>query len=421
MKGKALPVLALLFVASVIAWPAAAQNSALLPQSFAGWIASGNSTQVAAAQLQQLPPAQADAPGDATTILREYGITSAERREYAKGPQTAAITLYDMTDPSAAFGAFTFLRDPGAPPLPAGATASFSAVTRHQAWLVIGNFVVDISGAQARPADADLRQLATGLKPHADRRPYPVIAGFLPQEGVMPGDQRYPIGQGSAVSLPAHLHFIPGTEKYVLGPQALADVFPVSVLNQPDWLGFGRSAEAVVARYQLGGADKGKEATLLLALYPTQQIAAAQYDTISKALNVNPDSADAAAGASHPAVYGTRSSSLVGLVTGVDSRDTAQGILNQIHYATDVTWNEPSATYTEPSFPTMIIGVFVNTGILMVLAIAVGIGFGGFRLLVKLILPGKVFDTQSRVEILQLGLTAKPIDAEDFYKLSPLK
>ncbi len=41
--------------------------------------------------------------------------------------------------------------------------------------------------------------------------------------------------------------------------------------------------------------------------------------------------------------------------------------------------------------------------------------FGGFRLLTKLVLPGKVFDSEDRVEILQLGLTSKPVRTADFY------
>jgi hypothetical protein len=51
----------------------------------------------------------------------------------------------------------------------------------------------------------------------------------------------------------------------------------------------------------------------------------------------------------------------------------------------------------------------------MMLAIAAGIGFGGFRLLVKIFLPNKVFDRDKQIEILQLGISSKPIKAKDFY------
>jgi hypothetical protein len=51
----------------------------------------------------------------------------------------------------------------------------------------------------------------------------------------------------------------------------------------------------------------------------------------------------------------------------------------------------------------------------MMLALAAGIGFGGIRLFMKLLLPGRVFDRHDQVEILQLGLTSKPVNSKDFY------
>jgi hypothetical protein len=54
----------------------------------------------------------------------------------------------------------------------------------------------------------------------------------------------------------------------------------------------------------------------------------------------------------------------------------------------------------------------------MLLALAAGIGFGGFRIFIKLVLPGRVFDRNEDVEILQLGLSSKPIEAKDFYLLN---
>jgi hypothetical protein len=43
-------------------------------------------------------------------------------------------------------------------------------------------------------------------------------------------------------------------------------------------------------------------------------------------------------------------------------------------------------------------------------------GVGGVRLLVKKLLPGKIFDRPERMEIIQLGLSSKPIEAKDFYR-----
>ena len=120
-------------------------------------------------------------------------------------------------------------------------------------------------------------------------------------------------------------------------------------------------------------------------------------------------------------IFGTRSGSLVAVLAGVDARPAAVAFLNQIHYGSQVTWNEPSQSYSDPGIGTMVVGAIMGTGAIMVLAIAAGIGFGGFRLLVKFFLPGKIFDRKDQLEILQLGLASKPIKVEDLYGLKSSK
>jgi hypothetical protein len=51
----------------------------------------------------------------------------------------------------------------------------------------------------------------------------------------------------------------------------------------------------------------------------------------------------------------------------------------------------------------------------MGLAVAVGAAFGGVRVLLKMIFPGKVFDRPGQMDVLQLGLSGKRIDSRDFY------
>ena len=410
--------------------PLMAQTQGLLPPSFGSWTAPAPSTQVSAGQIAQFA-------GDKAAILHEYGVSGGERRDYAQGGVSVTATLYRMTDPTAAFGAFTFLRNPGMAALAPGKAAAYAAGSADRALFVAGNLVVELSTAassspQATPAetpvpkpsslrvpsDAELNALANVLLPRADRRPYPDIPDYLPQAGL------------------EH-----GSEHYVLGPLALAQVFPVSGPIPRDWIGFDKSAEGIVARYHLPGQPKGQAATLLLVLYPTQQIASEQYAVLPRWFALNPN-IGAATGASPgpdaaavipsntpsntplnkgPVIFGTRSSALVAVLSGVDSLPAARAFLDQIHYASSVTWNEPSHELTDPSIGTIVVGAFMDTGSIMVLAIAAGIGFGGFRLLIKLILPGKVFDSNASVEILQLGLTSKPIRAGDFYSLQTPK
>ena len=84
-------------------------------------------------------------------------------------------------------------------------------------------------------------------------------------------------------------------------------------------------------------------------------------------------------------------------------------------YTQNLTWNEPSFTFTQPNWGTYIVGIITGTGVLCMFALISGLAFGGIRLIVKRLLPGKVFDRPNHVEILQLGLNSKPIEAKDFY------
>ncbi len=379
MKGKTF--FAVLFLLGAAQWASAAQG--VLPPSFSGWTISAPGAQISARDLASLAQDKAD-------ILREYGISSAEKADYAQNGQPATVVLYKMTDPSAAFGAFTFLRNGDLAPIPApGDSVAYAAGSKSRAILVIGNLVLDISSPSARPPDQDLRVLADSLFAQADRRPFPPIIDFLPKTGL-----------------------VKGSEVYVLGPRALAQVFPISAQGRPDWIGFQKSAEAIVARYHIEGQPKNEDAILLLAEYPTQQLAANEYDQLGHWISLNPGAPQADG---RTAAFGTRSSVLISLLSGVDSRELASGFLNQIHYASDVTWNESSHDLTDPSISTIVVGAIVDTGSLMMLAIAAGIGFGGIRLFMKLIMPGRVFDRHDSVEILQLGLTSRRVKSEDFY------
>jgi hypothetical protein len=392
----------------MLAWQISALAQGLLPDASGRWTASGNANMIKPAQLESVAANQAD-------VLREYGVTSAEQRNYSQGQQTASVTLYRMTDPSAAYGAFTFLRDSQMGDLDLGDSVAYAAGDTNKAIFVAGNLLAMVASAGQRPPDGSLSELAAVLLPHADHRPYPSISGYLPHSSVAAGTQKFPLRPGGAtVALPARLSLVPESERYLLGPRAvqavLGDSFPAT---NDDWMGFHFSAEAIAAQYRPAGRAPGQDVTLLLTLYPTQQIANSQFTALGKwmALNVDPSQAGG-----RKVVYGSRSSALVALVFGADSQDVANRLISQIQYHTAVTWNEPSQSFTDPSFPVMMIGVFEGTGLLMLLALAVGFGFGGFRLLMKIILPGRVFDRDSDVEILQLGLTTKPIDSRDFFK-----
>jgi hypothetical protein len=244
--------------------------------------------------------------------------------------------------------------------------------------------LLDVSAAakQARPPDAELKQLAGLLDKKADHTPYPFIGEHLPEKGR-----------------------VQGSERYVIGPLSLAHFVP---LGTDDWMGFDHSAETILAHYKVAGKDE----TLLIASYPTQQVAAAKFAGMLRRFVFDPP------GDEQPGqnvLFGKRVSSYIAIVFGAPSRQSANKILDQVGYQSNVTWDEPKQTLTEPGISSMIVEAFLGTGAIMVFAVAAGIGFGGIRILVKIFLPNKIFDREKQIEILQLGISSKPIKAKDFY------
>jgi len=361
--------LALLSVAAI---PAAAQG--VLPPSFAGWTAPAPATSFSPANLGPLLATDASA-------FREYIVKSVEQRSYAQGPQTATITLYRLRDPSSAYGAYTFLRNDS---LSDAGIGSYSSTSPDRALIVVGEMLLDVTvpAKQARPADGDLKQLADLLDKKADHTPYPFIGDHLPEKGR-----------------------VKDSERYVIGPLSLAHFVP---LGTDDWMGYDYSAESILAKYQVAGGTE----TLIVTSYPTQQVAAMKFAGILRRFTFDPPG-DVKPGPN--VLFGKRVSSYVAVVAGAPSRQAANKVLDLVGYESNVTWNEPHQSYTEPGIGSMIVEAFEGTGVIMIFAVAAGIGFGGLRVLIKIFFPNKVFDRDKQIEILQLGITSKPIKAKDFY------
>jgi hypothetical protein len=195
------------------------------------------------------------------------------------------------------------------------------------------------------------------------------------------------------------------SDHYFLGPQALNQFLP---LASGDWLGFSQGAEAELAKYHLGG----HEVTLLIADFPTPQAAQKKLGELQAQFNMN--NSNAAGGTP---VYAKRSLTLVAIVSGAQTEAEANNLLKLVSSSAEVTWNEPSFELTQPNIGTIVVGTIIGTGIICAFALISGIAFGGFRLVVKRFFPDRVFDRSSQMQVLQLGLSSKPINAEDFYGL----
>jgi hypothetical protein len=348
----------------IVACPTRAQG--ILPMSFVGWIA--NRSNPLAKPVMPTPEGQA--------ALLEYGYASGEEADFAQGNRSVHIRLYQMKDPSGAYGFYSYLRTPD---MPHADIADHSAMSREHALALTGNFVIEMNGQDLPKIAADLKVLVAAVSPRAEEGPLPTLRQHLPLNDM-----------------------IERSDHYVLGPQTLNQFLQVS---SGDWLGFSEGAEAELAKYHV----RGKEVTLLIADFPTPQTATKRLAELKQKYNVN-GSQDSA-----PALFAKRSVTLLAIVSGAATQADADLLLRQVHSGTELTWNEPSFELTQPNIGTIVVGTIVGTGIICAFALISGFAFGGFRLIVKRLLPDKVFDRSSHLQVLQLGLTGKPIKAEDFY------
>jgi hypothetical protein len=359
-------VIAVIFALSALSAPA----QSILPKSFAGWSASAAGS---------FSPAQSGADGKvAEAVAKEYDFVSGEHGAYTHGTETLDVTLYKMTDPSGAYGEYSFLRTPD---MPRADLAEHSSISAERALVLVGNAVLDIRGNNLPKLDAPLKTLVTEVSKNVQQGPLPWIGSRLPTDDMV---QR--------------------SDHYILGPVALNRFFP---LGEDDWLGFSHGAEAETAQYQLNG----KTVTLLLADFPTPQIASDELSRLGKKFNVNGSNS----GGGSP-LFAKRTVTMLEIVMGASTQAEAGSLLNQIESGTQVTWNEPTFQFKEPSIEMMIVGSIIGTGIICGFTLIAGLAFGGFRLVVKRALPNKVFDRSSQIQVLQLGLSSKPINAEDFYQ-----
>ncbi|HKS82862.1 MAG TPA: DUF6599 family protein [Candidatus Acidoferrales bacterium] len=355
----------------------AASKSAALPNSFAGWTGSVK-TGLTQPEIFNGDKATSTIVNEQLGALQEYGLESGEEGAYTRGNDKLEVALYRMKDPSGAYGEFTFLRTPEMATAKIGENA---AISNDRAVVQTGNLVLDIHGSKLKEAEKDLNALIAIVGPHAEHGPLPFLRQRLPEKDMLEHSDRY-----------------------IVGPNVLGNSLPAL---PGDWLGLTDDAEAELAKYRI----KGSEATLVIADFPTPQMASRRLVKMEKEYNVNA----AAPKDGYPPIFAKRALTMLAITIGPRTKHDAEILLDQVHSETELTWNEPSFTATEPSMVAMLVGTFIGTGIICLFAMIASLAFGGARLLIKRALPNKVFDRSSEMEILQLGLSSKPINAEDFY------
>lgn len=347
--------------------PPQSQPPALLPQQFGGWQLQGN-------PQTGTDPAAADSTN--ARVLREYRFSDVATATYTREDgRTVKIRAARFADASGAFGAYTFYLQPDMTKEQIGDQGSSLG---DRVLFYRGHVLVDAHFSKESPmSGAELRELA----------------GMLPRPG------------GNSANLPSFIEFLPrrdylvNTQKYVMGPAALAALAPpVSA----DLVDFGASAEVTLARYNTSSG----EATLMLIYYPTPQLAAEHLRRIEAAHQL---ASQSASGISEIGGSGTffdkRTGPIVAIATGGISDSDAKSLLGRVNYEANVTWNTPSENAQVRDLYMLILNIVVLCAILAGLAIVAGVAFGGVRILVKRLYPDRVFDRPEHMEFISLHLT----------------
>jgi hypothetical protein len=302
-------------------------------------------------------------------VLKESGYVREESRTYRNGERQAFLTLYTFRDSSGAYEAYTFLRAMG------------TSMNTVNTVIAKGNLVLWIRDGGGFSTE-ERNIIGSWQQSVSDGVASPPVATYVPARDKYPSDERYALGP-------------------VAFRQAVTDLGRTDAASLVDVAGFNSGAEAMFAKYRTGK----DEATLLLIDYPTPQLAELHLRHLQRAL------ADAKLRTSSV----ERKGSLLSIVLAPSSAAYAEKLRGSVNYETQVTWNEPSSTATDPPITSTLVKIIVATGVFMMVTVVLGIAFGGVRVITKRLFPGKVFDRPAQMEVLQLGLSGKPIDPRDMY------
>ena len=346
--------------------PPQTQDPAILPQEFAGWQMSGS-------VKTSTDPAVADSTN--AGVLQEYRFTDLASATYTRDDgRTLKIRAARFADASGAFGAYTFYLQPNMTKEQIG---DQGASLGNRVLFYRGYVLIDAQFSQeSAMSGAELRELAGTLpRPSGNSGNLPSFIEFLP-----------------------HRDYIPNTQKYVMGPVALAALAPPVPADQVD---FATSAEVSLAHYQTSSG----EATLMLISYPTPQIAAEHLRKIDAAHHLAQQPSGISIVEGSGTFFDKRTGPIVAIAAGGISDSDAKSLLGRVNYEASVTWNTASESAQVHDLYMLILNIVVLCAILAGLAIIAGVAFGGIRILMKRLYPEKVFDRPEQMEFISLHLT----------------
>jgi hypothetical protein len=359
--------IAIVFPLALAAAPWASAQKLVLPSHFSSWSCQPNQAWV-----------ETEAPLNYVNLWKEAGRTPGEECDYSSGSSKLSVRLEKYRDPTSAYEVYTALISPAMRPSTLDRT---SAVDGDRLFVLVGGSILEVRPAPVI-SSPDLVTLVNSVNAHADQTPLPPIRTYLPKG------------------------FTDGTQKYALGPAGFQNA--LSTLKKDEYsalaneVGFASGAEAIIAEYRNGKDAAG----LLLIEYPTPQLAEQHLRHLEQAITPTEKQAGTTI---------ERKGSLLSIVLNPSSAAYAGTLREALNYETSITWHEPTQTITDPPILTSVAKIIIATVIFMVVAVVLGVAFGGVRLLTKAFFPGKVFDRPEQMDVLQLGLSSKRIDSRDFY------
>jgi hypothetical protein len=314
--------------------------------SVPGWIASGKSETFNESNIEKFDLK----PG---SNLRALGLSNVTAQTWQSPSGRVRAELFQFIDFGAAYSFFTNQRRVQSGVSPAFSAGAESFQDRNFSYFWQANYMVRLNG-ESRAIENLAEILSRNILGRSQR---PAISNRLPSTNL-----------------------IPGSEEYILEAANIQKVEGVD----PSALGFEVSAEATTADYRIGG----KTVRLLLVLYPTQQIARKYADQMNAATP-------------NLATSRRRIGPLLAIVSGTSDSSVIESLLGQVHYASNITWEEPQPGL---GLGPIIVTVFTFIGLLLGVCIVAGFGLGGARLAIKSFFPNRVFDRPEEADFIQLKL-----------------
>jgi len=314
--------------------------------SLPGWMASGSPETFTESNIEKfdLKPA---------SDLRTLGLNNITVQTWQGPSGRVRAALFQFTDFGAAYSFFTNQRR-----VVGGVSTAFSAGAesfqdKNFSYFWQANYMVRLNGESH-----SIENLAEIFSRNIlGRSQKPAISNRLPSTNL-----------------------IPGSEEYILDAANIQKVEGVD----PSRLGFDVSAEATTADYRIGD----KTVRLLLVLYPTQQIARKFADQMNAATP-------------NLATSRRRVGPLLAIVSGTSDSSVIESLLGQVHYASNVMWEEPQPGL---GLGPIIVTVFTFIAVLVGICIIAGFGLGGGRVVMKTFFPNRTLDRPEGAEFIELKL-----------------